>query len=163
MSRVKLLVNQLAFTFNEEGWYPPLEEALTGLTAAQASWRPTGEAANSIWETVNHLIFYKERWLERMKGNEPTSEINDNTDTFTQGETTDEKAWQETVEKLRAIQKEWHEIISTTKEEDLDQKFSTTPLWMQFSNLILHDAYHTGQIISIRKLQGSWPSRRSYT
>ncbi|PEL73618.1 serine/threonine protein phosphatase, partial [Bacillus toyonensis] len=25
-----------------------------------------------------------------------------------------------------------------------------------------HDAYHTGQIIQLRKLQGSWPTHRSY-
>ena len=30
------------------------------------------------------------------------------------------------------------------------------------NSLVLHDAYHTGQIMFIRKLQGSWPSRRSF-
>ncbi|EKN66925.1 hypothetical protein BABA_13592 [Neobacillus bataviensis LMG 21833] len=27
-------------------------------------------------------------------------------------------------------------------------------------DIMLHDAYHTGQIIQLRKIQGSWPSVR---
>ncbi|MBJ7929171.1 MULTISPECIES: hypothetical protein [Bacillus cereus group] len=34
--------------------------------------------------------------------------------------------------------------------------------WQQYMNILLHDAYHTGQIIQLRKLQGSWPTHRSY-
>lgn len=29
-------------------------------------------------------------------------------------------------------------------------------------SLILHDAYHTGQIVLVRKLQGSWPGTRRF-
>ncbi|HDR8182963.1 TPA: hypothetical protein QC116_006303 [Bacillus thuringiensis] len=34
--------------------------------------------------------------------------------------------------------------------------------WQQYMNILLHDAYHTGQIVQLRKLQGSWPAHRSY-
>ncbi|MGE7057310.1 DinB family protein, partial [Paenibacillus glucanolyticus] len=32
----------------------------------------------------------------------------------------------------------------------------------RIASLITHDAYHTGQIIFLRKLQGSWPAKRSF-
>ncbi|WP_163856707.1 DinB family protein [Paenibacillus elgii] len=50
---------------------PPLKPVLERLTAIQASWRHTGEAANTIWEHLNHLLYYNERVLERIKGGTP--------------------------------------------------------------------------------------------
>ena len=49
-----------------------LKTALDGVTAEQAAWKPAG-ADNSIWENVNHIIFWTERWLQRYRGelNEP--------------------------------------------------------------------------------------------
>jgi hypothetical protein len=37
------------------------------------------------------------------------------------------------------------------------------PIGLTLTSIILHDAYHIGQIIQIRKLQGSWPANRSFS
>jgi len=71
MDKIELLLREWDFCYDEEDWFPPLSEALKGLTAAQADWRPEGGSVNSIWETVHHLIFYKERLLTRLSGEEP--------------------------------------------------------------------------------------------
>lgn len=54
--------------FGTEDWYPPLKDALTGITAEQANWKPEGVAVNSIWETASHILFYKERLLAQLQG-----------------------------------------------------------------------------------------------
>lgn len=52
--------------------------------------------------------------------------------------------------------------LTSLQEAELDQPSPSLPVWQQYLNILLHDAYHTGQIIQLRKLQGSWPSHRSY-
>jgi uncharacterized damage-inducible protein DinB len=163
MSRIDLLLHQLVHSYDKEGWYPPLRTALTGLTAEQASWRPTGEAVNTIWETVNHLLYYKERLLERLLGNNPAYPAGSNDDTFAvNAASDDEEAWQATVARAEAVHRGLHEVLAAKAEAELDGPTPENPLGILIANIIMHDAYHTGEIIQIRKLQGSWPARRSF-
>ena len=67
MKRVDLLLNALDSTFDKESWYAPFKHAIEGLTAEQAMWKPSGGATNTIWENVNHLIYYKERLAQTWK------------------------------------------------------------------------------------------------
>jgi uncharacterized damage-inducible protein DinB len=162
MNKIDLLLREWDFCYDKEDWYPPLAHVLRGVTAAQASWRPAGEAANTIWENVNHLTFYKERFLKRLKGEEseyPQGIGND--DTFV-AKQQDEKAWQESVARLEAVHREIREVLAGLKEEDFDRPIPKNTIGLWASSLVMHDAYHTGQIVLIRKLQGSWPSRRSF-
>lgn len=48
--RVLFLLEQLAYTFDQGGWFRALDQATEGLMARQASWRP-GKGVNSIWQT----------------------------------------------------------------------------------------------------------------
>ncbi len=57
MKRIDLLLNVLDSTFDKESWYAPFKHAIEGLTAEQAMWKPSDEATNTIWESVNHLIY----------------------------------------------------------------------------------------------------------
>ncbi|MFY0543651.1 DinB family protein [Brevibacillus sp. H7] len=163
MNRMELLLHELELTFDKEGWFPPLKDALKGLTAAQASWRPPGEAANTIWETVNHMLFYKERLLQVIQGIDPIHTANSNDDTFAVDHTVDdEEAWQATINRAERIQRELHNLLSAMSDADFDRLFSQTSLGLSTFNIIMHDAFHTGQIVQTRKLQGSWPARRSF-
>ena len=163
MNRIDLLIHEWDFTYDKEDWYPPIQHALSGLTAAQASWRPPGEAANTIWENVSHLLYYKERFLERLKGNDPVPTANNNDDTFANvGESDDEEAWQATLARLKAVHEGVREVLTSLTEKDFDRPAPTVSLGTSVTSIIMHDAYHTGQIVQIRKLQGSWPSRRSF-
>jgi uncharacterized damage-inducible protein DinB len=163
MNRIDLLLQELDYSYDKEGWYPPLGPALAGLTAAQASWRPPGEAVNTIWETVNHLLYYKERLLERLLGNNPTYPAGNNDDTFAvNAASDDEQAWQATVARVEAVHRGIREVLAAKAEAELDGPKPENPLGILMANIIMHDAYHTGEIVQIRKLQGSWPARRSF-
>ncbi|WP_144512907.1 hypothetical protein [Bacillus sp. FJAT-22090] len=68
----------------------------------------------------------------------------------------DNEKWSEIVKRVEMVQHSLREAISKMTNED----FELSDLEEKLYNIILHDAYHTGQIIQIRKMQGSWPSHR---
>ncbi len=161
MNKSELLRHGWEICYDKEDWYPPVADALESVTAEQASWRPEGEPVNTIWETVNHLIFYKERLLKRMTGEEtayPEGVTND--DTF-RVEASDDEAWAKTVAHSHDIHHQIRFRIAGLKDGDWKGAIPSRELDGWLYSLIQHDAYHAGQIVLIRKLQGSWPSRRS--
>ena len=81
MKRTDLLLNALDSTFDKESWYAPFKHAIEGLTAEQAMWKPSGEETNTIWENVNHLIYYKERLAANLEGHGWAHNLDGN-DTF---------------------------------------------------------------------------------
>ncbi|WP_409177420.1 DinB family protein [Brevibacillus fortis] len=163
MNRKDLLLHGWECTYDKEDWYPPLKEALSGVSAAEASWRPVGEAANTIWENVSHLLYYKERLLHRLLGTEFPGSAETNDDTFIpSGGPDDEDAWQATIMQMESVHRNIREKLSLLTDEELNQTATYTPIYQTVMSLVLHDAFHTGQIVQIRKLHGSWPARRSY-
>ncbi|KSU84543.1 MULTISPECIES: DinB family protein [Fictibacillus] len=156
MNRMDLLLNVLDTTYDKESWYAPFKDAINGITAEQARWRPPGEATKSIWENVNHLIYYKERTAAKMEGREWTHNL-DGEETFLLTEpSSDDQQWKNVVERAERAQQGLRRVLSETPVEDLGQD----SLEAKLLDIMLHDAYHTGQILLIRKMQGSWPSRR---
>ncbi|WP_145946683.1 DinB family protein [Paenibacillus sp. Y412MC10] len=147
--------------FDQESWYPPLVPALDGVTAEEAVWKPEGEAVNTIWENVNHLLYYKEYYLQRMRGEEPDGKASSNDETFRNVEDGDE-AWQKTVDRLKRVHGEIRNFLSGLSDSELNAPFRDRPLSGLIHSLMVHDAYHTGQIILLRKLRGSWPASRSF-
>jgi hypothetical protein len=161
MNVAQLLLVGWDASYVEEDWYPPLRDALNGLTAEQAAWRPDGSVVNTIWENVNHLIFYKERLLKRWTGEEtayPPGLVNE--DTFVV-ESRTEEAWRQTLARLDAVHNSIRGLLAAASAEELERRIPDKPLDHWLYNLLVHDAYHTGAIIQLRKLQGSWPARRS--
>ncbi|MCC3359101.1 DinB family protein [Bacillus sp. REN16] len=162
MSKKAILQNGVNQVFYEEKWYPPLPDTLKDLTAEQACWQPEGKAANTIWENVNHLLIFKERLISRLHQDDTFVAPQNNDETFVQGEANDEDAWQETVRRTLQVHDALQSSLASLQEAELDQPCPSLPVWQQYLNLLLHDAYHTGQIVQLRKLQGSWPAKRTY-
>ena len=151
-----LLLYALDSTFDKESWYAPLKNAIEGITAEQANWRPTGEATKTIWENVNHLIYYKERLVANMEGRNWTQNL-DGDETFNLTEQlNEEKAWKKVVERAENAHHSLRQLLTLISVEELNRN----SLDGKLMDILLHDTYHTGQIIQIRKMQGSWPSHR---
>lgn len=156
MNRKDLLVNLLDTTYDKENWYAPFKHAIEGITAEQASWKPPGEATKSIWENVNHLIYYKERTAARMEGREwPNPLDGDATFSLTHPSNNDQE-WQQVAIRAEKAQQMLRQALSNITVEQLGQD----SLESKLLDIMLHDAYHTGQIMQLRKMQGSWPSHR---
>ncbi|MFE4710871.1 MULTISPECIES: DinB family protein [unclassified Paenibacillus] len=156
-----VLLQNWDYAMDVEDWSPPLSDALDGVNSTQASWKPQGAAGNSIWETVNHLTYYKDRLLRKLKGLPKQPELESNDDTFTVTES-GEEAWQKAVEQLKSVHAQLREVIEALEEGAYDWGGSGHAPGEEVMSLILHDAYHTGQIVLLRKLQGSWPAQRSF-
>ncbi|MDQ0271653.1 DinB family protein [Cytobacillus purgationiresistens] len=156
MRRIDLLLNVLDSTFDKESWYAPFKDAVEGLTAEQAIWKPSGEATKTIWENINHLIYYKESLAANLEGREWTHNLDGDQTFYLTDQSNDDKEWKKVVERSENAQRNLRQVLSTISDRELDQN----SLEGKFMDNMLHDAYHTGQIIQLRKMQGTWPSNR---
>jgi uncharacterized damage-inducible protein DinB len=150
----EILLNQHSACYDENGWFVALKSALEGVTAEQAAWKPQN-IDNSIWETVNHIIFWNERWLQRYRDELTKPEDVENKGTFKSEETD----WQATLEKLNAVMDEWREKLESIDDAKLESPVNDeyqAPWWSPLAHQNIHNAYHIGQIVLLRKLQGSW-------
>ncbi|MBV7504734.1 DinB family protein [Bacillus sp. sid0103] len=155
MSRKDVILEQFLFTHNRNGWFVSFQSAVEGLTPEQAKWKKS-ESDNSIWELVNHLVFWNEYCLNKFKGIPgPKLEGSNHTTFYNRGEL----GWQQTVDRFNSVMSIWYETIETCDDDKLDQFFNpeSKSSWITtLSSLALHNAYHIGQIVTIRKMQGSW-------
>jgi uncharacterized damage-inducible protein DinB len=152
------LVAQLSACYDKNAWFVALRNALEGVTAEQAAWKPAG-ADNSIWEIVSHLNFYNYAYVERFKGVEYQYPVDDNDATFTADESLTPEAWAAETSRLDAILTEFRALIEAADESKFEQPVSAEnpAKWKALiSNINTHNAYHGGQIMLLRKLQGSW-------
>ena len=151
------LAEQFTVCYDRNTWFVALKNTLEGVTANEAVWKPEG-SDNSIWETVSHLNYYNYAYVERFKGVDYEYDVDDNDATFVSGEPTEE-AWKAEVARLDSILTEFRDLIINAEDSKLDERVSQTNLasWATLiSNINAHNAYHAGQILLLRKLQGSW-------
>ncbi|HYG57650.1 MAG TPA: DinB family protein [Symbiobacteriaceae bacterium] len=156
--RMDLLLKLKDFGWNQEGWFAPLAAALEGVTAAQASWQPPG-GGNTIWQTVNHLNYYNGRLLRRFTGQPLEQGLPDNDSTFAVQEGA-EAQWLAALEQTRHIADGLRGVLGEMTDQDLGKPFNDGTLQDTLVSWIMHDVYHTGQIVLLRKQQGSWPAQR---
>lgn len=159
MNSKQILVEQMqACHNNQTGWFVTSNTAISGLTAEQAAWRD-GSSNNSIRQIVNHLIFWNKRYLNRFKEIPNPEFKGDNDDTFESGDLTD-AGWKKTVEDLDAVMQEWVEALKTADEKKLEgtkDENSPEDTWSAtIAQITVHNAYHIGQIVNLRKQHGSW-------
>ncbi|WP_413375894.1 DinB family protein [Alkalihalobacillus sp. 1P02AB] len=132
---------------HENTWFVSLLHSIDDLTEEQASWKPS-ETTNSIFEIVNHLIFYNQRYLNRFKDIPNERNVESNTFRNAEGLT-----WNDTVKRIENITTEWQNVVEEAEANKLDDMAS------DLAYLTIHTTYHTGQILYIRKLQGLWDSK----
>jgi len=140
-----ILLEQLRSTHNQAGWFVPANTAVGGLTAEQASW--TDQKGNhSVGQLAAHLVYWNQRNLSRFRG-EAVSKFNNNDETFT---SFDSARWSTTVKQLDEVMAAWEHEVEAADEQKLKAWYST------IARIGAHNAYHIGQMIYVRKAQGSW-------
>jgi uncharacterized damage-inducible protein DinB len=155
MSDKTTLSRQFTKCYDENGWFVATKNAIAGVTAEQAEWKPEG-ADNSIREIINHLNYYTNAYLERFKGNEYEYEIADNDETFDKGEA---DSWEAEAARFDTIMTEWRELLQKADDGKFEE-IAPPHEHRKWSDLIAdmnaHCAHHGGQIVLLRKLHGSW-------
>ena len=164
MATKEILLEQFTACYDENGWFVALKNALKNLTEEQAIWK-TENLDNSIWEILVHLNYYNFAYLERFKGADYVYPAADNDATFTAGVgNATEADWQAEIEKFDSIMTEWRSLLEAADEIKFSEAVSATnsSAWSSLlAHVNAHNAHHGGQIVVIRKLQGSWDKAKS--
>ena len=151
------LLKQYDRCYNENGWFVAVRNTIEGITAKQAAWKPEA-SDNSIRESLSHLSYYNNAYLQRFKGIDYPYDVADNDETFRGGDLSDDE-WQTEVAEFDAIMTEWRGLLESADESKFDEPVSAEnqATWAELiANVNAHNAYHGGQILLLRKLQGSW-------
>jgi uncharacterized damage-inducible protein DinB len=141
-----VLLEQLHTTHDEEDWFVPANIAVQGLTAEQAKWSP-GKGNHSVGQLAYHLWYWDNRSLQQFKGEkqEPFDGNNNETfDNFTAAQ------WDDLQKKLNQVLTDWEKAVETADDKKLADNASL------IAHVGAHNAYHIGQILYVRKLQGVW-------
>jgi DinB superfamily len=141
-----VLIEQLQTTHNMKEWFAPAMIAVDGLTAEQASWRD-GKGNHSVGQLAAHLVFWNRQQLAKFNGLLPESFSGDNNETF---DRFDAAKWSQIVRDLDQVMGDWEKAVEGADEAKL-QKWAST-----IAHIGAHNAYHIGQMIYSRKLQGTW-------
>lgn len=161
MTSKQIILEQLSATHNQKNWFVPLSEAVAGLSAEQAK-QNVKSGSHSVWQIVNHLIFWNERWLIRFKGEVPEKMESENSGTFS-GDLGGEKQWKASQDKLDGILTEFENRLRMVDDAFLKAeafKGYGASWYMMFAQMTIHNAYHIGQIVLLRKQQGTWNSEQ---
>lgn len=126
-----------------------IKPTLKSITAKQAAVK-IGEL-NSIWQIVNHMIGWRKALFGRIK-DKPVPHTKDNY--IWEVKNTSPAAWKKTLAQFDKSQKEIKVFIAKQKDELFD-KVSPASGYSYYElaqAITIHDTYHLGQIILIKKL-----------
>jgi uncharacterized damage-inducible protein DinB len=126
-------------------WFAPWTKAVNDLTAAQAAWKPA-KGRHSIWQTVKHVVFWRNLTLSLLAGKPrpPAHEIE--TGNFPEPATPTDAEWSRAREALEDSHTRLRAAIADDK-NPMDR--------LQYH--LAHDSYHLGQIMYLRAMQGLKP------
>ena len=142
------LLEQFNATYNKKNWFVSLLDAVKDLSEVQAREKVKADV-NSIYELVTHLTFWNERYLHKLR-NHKLNEVADNDDTF---KNEANLHFDQLMAKAEHVFSEWQ--IELAKPDPFPQ--GETNDWNSIvGHISSHNAYHIGQIVILRKLQGSW-------
>lgn len=130
----------------EEGlWATAWSRVFADLSPLQAMWRPQ-EERNSIWQHLNHMLYWREVTLRLLAGGKRDPEDVARMRNFACPQAATPEAWAKAVAEWKAS----HEAVAVAiadPRNSLDR--------LQY--LVPHDSYHVGQVMLLRALQGLKP------
>ncbi|MBT2681731.1 DinB family protein [Bacillus sp. ISL-35] len=159
----ELLLHDFLNTYNREDWYPPLLDALKGVTYSDAVWKPQEGNVNCIAEIVSHLLYFQERLLRRLTDSiGQFQEASENDETFRKAHKWSEEEWESLLKKVYKTNHDLHVLFEHMTDEGTQFKFKELTAAEMISGVTRHNAHHIGQIVMLRKLHGSWPATRKF-
>jgi hypothetical protein len=144
------LLEQLKTTHNQKDWFVDGNTAMLGVTPEQANWTD-GHGNHSVGQLAYHLVFWNERSLAKFKGQPEAKFSGNNDETFTQF---DAKQWAEITHRFDAVMTELEKLVESADEKQLAEWAPT------IARIGTHNAYHIGEIVMVRKEQGSWDAAK---
>jgi hypothetical protein len=141
-----ILLEQLQTTHNKQDWFVSGKTAMDGLTAEQAAWKDSA-GNHSVGQLVYHLVFWNKQSLAKFKGEQPAKFSGNNDETFNNF---DPKQWTSLMQEFDTTMTDLEKLVETADEKKLHEWAPT------IARIGTHNAYHIGEIVYVRKEQGSW-------
>jgi len=135
--------------FDKTAWHGPnLWQALRGVTAEQASWRPA-PGRHNIWEEALHAAYWKYAVRRKLEAGKRGGFVLAGSNFFPRPEAgkQSEADWKKDKEILRSEHAALRNAIRSALGKPQTAKLSRT-LW----GVAFHDVYHAGQIRLLRRL-----------
>lgn len=126
-------------------WAAPWSKALEGLSAQQAAWKPA-PGRHSIWQSVHHVLFWRDVTLRLVRGEPRPDEAETRRRNWEEPAEVSVPAWQDAARRFEASHDEMVQALRTADRE-----------LMRFLFHLFHDNYHIGQIMQLRAMQGFAP------
>ena len=150
----------LAFEYahNREDWVYPLADALAGVTAQEAAWKPSPDKPDPdmrcIWQIVLHMTAWTDnivqRMAQRIQGEPPGKPPEGAWPPLPA--TMDEAAWEDAQRRL------WNALAALRAHIEATPPAALLDCgnvgYSQFADLLcrlIHNAYHIGQITKLRE------------
>jgi uncharacterized damage-inducible protein DinB len=160
MSVKKILQMQMDVCFTNKNWFTSLSDAVKELNDEQADFRQGSE--HSVRQVVTHIIFWNERVLKQIKGMNPGEFNKENSFTFTSESMNISKmSWDDLVKKLYSVMDDWKKELDSLSDEQLLESTSDNAETKAsvIANILLHNVYHLGQIVTTRKQFNTWDNK----
>ena len=141
-----ILLEQLRTTHNAKDWFVDGNTAVAGLTPEQASWKD-GKGNHSVGQLTYHLVFWNQRELAKFKGETPAQFDGNNEQTF---DKFDAAQWTTVMQQFNQVMADLEKFVEGADDKHLAAYAS------EVAHIGAHNAYHIGEIVFVRKEQGSW-------
>lgn len=124
------------------------QQAVQGIDAKQAAKKKT-DAHNSIWQLINHMIYWRKTVIIRLQGIIGHPPMQD----FYQPEESSSTEWINTIEHFEEINQALMNAIRSFDDSKLDQAspMKDQTYYQLLIGCLQHDGYHMGQIILLKK------------
>jgi hypothetical protein len=145
----ELILKLFDEAYEKKTWHGPnLKQAIRGVSAKQAAFRP-GVGRHNIWEETVHAAYWKYVVRRRIEGGKRGSFALKGSNFFPRPEKgqAGEAAWRADKELLERE----HRALRATIEKILD-KPREARFMRHIYGVALHDVYHAGQIRLLRRL-----------
>lgn len=150
MREAELLLAVLEEGYWKKAWHGPnLRQALKGVTAKEAAWRPAAGRHN-IWEETLHAAYWKYDVRRILEGGKRGSFVLKGSNFFgrpEKGQST-EAEWRADKEILETEHERLRDAVKKTLKRGANAKIARLIYGVAF-----HDIYHAGQIRLLRRLQ----------
>lgn len=153
-----LLLRSLRENYYRGGWHGPsaaVREALSGLEANAASWRP-GTGRHNIWELTVHLAYARQMMLKRMGFVVPAFPHRLTKPWWPEVPSVPtEEAWAADLELLESLHRRLVAAVAGASRRLLGtvRRGRRLTIGMEVLGVATHDAYHAGQMNLIRRMR----------
>jgi len=149
VKNAELVLTLLDEAYEKKTWHGPnLRQAIRGVNAKQARWRPAARRHN-IWEETLHAAYWKYVVRRRIEGGKKGSFALKGSNFFPRPEKgrANEPAWRADKELLEREHRALRAAVEKILRAPRGAKFLR-----QIYGVALHDVYHAGQIRLLRRL-----------